>query len=66
MRGKLLIRLFRTKKFEVPRDYRELDNENFHVKKNIITVTKRKLLTLEFHAGRVGKTGENYILIENS
>jgi hypothetical protein len=36
---KMLRRLFRPKSFEVPREYRELDKDKFHVK-NIITVMK--------------------------
>ena len=39
----MLTRLFRAKRFEVPRDYRELDNEKFHdlhYVKNIITMMK--------------------------
>jgi hypothetical protein len=39
----MLRRLFEPKRFEVPRDYRELDNEKFHDLhhvKNIVTLIK--------------------------
>jgi hypothetical protein len=57
MGGKMLRRLFETKRFEVPRDYREFDNEefyDFHHTKNFITVKKLRNITREVHAERVG------------
>ena len=59
----MLRRLFGSKSFETPRNYRELDNKkfyDFHYVKNIITVKKLRHMTREVHAGRVGGIGEVY------
>jgi hypothetical protein len=70
MGGKMLRRLFGSKSFETPMDYRELDNKKFHdlhYVKNIITVKKLRHMTREVRAGRVGGIGEIYnISVEKS
>jgi len=70
MEEKMVRRILWPKRFEVPKNYIELDNEKFHgfqYVKNIITVTKWRNMTREVHAEHVGGTREIYkLLLEKS